>query len=245
VNTDLFLIDENIAIAFCYYEFIDILKKIFCMCTRGVKLYLVRNFLKIQHHDQNIKTYATMVTKKQEKNFVETRIKNDIELDDIKIMVYRKMNVVFGQFINFINYFATLGGFEAILTLLKYGSNPGDAEKVPLELIALLTSPFRNCIDILEPAFTKSFVLGVQCAVISRFTKMDEKELKDIDKDLVSKILNDMKDFLLLFHPEEDTDKIIESTQLFMALQFLKSSYLEKRLKGLNEIKMMIERTDT
>lgn len=34
-------------------------------------------------------------------------------------------------------------------------------------------------------------------------------------------------------------------TQLNMALKFLKSTYLEKRLKGISEIKSMIERIES
>lgn len=41
VNSDLFLIDENIAILMCHYEFLDILKKLFCQCHRCLRYYLL------------------------------------------------------------------------------------------------------------------------------------------------------------------------------------------------------------
>ena len=44
---------------------------------------------------------------------------------------------------NFVNYFSEFGGFDAIIEFLKLG-NEGD-EKIPLDLISILSLPFRNC----------------------------------------------------------------------------------------------------
>lgn len=73
---------------------------------------------------------------------------------------------------------------------------------------------------------------------------MSEKELKEIDKESVGRVLNDLKDFMTLALTEVETAEIIESNQLLVALKFLKSTYLEKRLKGISEIKLMIERLE-
>jgi hypothetical protein len=43
---------------------------------------------------------------------------------------------------------------------------------------------------------------------------------------------------------EEQTAELIEMNQLHIALRFLKSTYLEKRLKGISDIKNMIERVE-
>mmetsp|Transcript_9589 Transcript_9589/g.9220 ORF Transcript_9589/g.9220 Transcript_9589/m.9220 type:complete len:103 (+) Transcript_9589:1134-1442(+) len=73
---------------------------------------------------------------------------------------------------------------------------------------------------------------------------MSEKEIKEIDKEVVQKVLADMKDFLTLHFSEQETSEVVESNQLFMAHRFLRSTYLEKRLKGLNYIKSMIDRIE-
>jgi ubiquitin carboxyl-terminal hydrolase 9/24 len=73
---------------------------------------------------------------------------------------------------------------------------------------------------------------------------MSEKELKELDKEVVGRLLSEVKDFLLLSFSDIQTAELIESNQLFIALRFLKSTYLEKRLKGLNDIKHLIERID-
>lgn len=69
---------------------------------------------------------------------------------------------------------------------------------------------------------------------------MTEKELKEIDKESISRVLKDLKDFLTLSMNDMETAQFIELNQLNMSFRFLKSTYLEKKLKGLQEIKTMI-----
>lgn len=40
---------------------------------------------------------------------------------------------------------------------------------------------------------------------------MNEKELKEIDKEVVGKVLNDIKDFLTLHMSDAETSELIES----------------------------------
>lgn len=55
---------------------------------------------------------------------------------------------------NFINYFSEIGGFDAIIDYLRIGSeNPDD--KIPLEVISMMTSPFKNCLEIFSPTFSQ------------------------------------------------------------------------------------------
>jgi ubiquitin carboxyl-terminal hydrolase 9/24 len=69
---------------------------------------------------------------------------------------------------------------------------------------------------------------------------MTEKEIKEIDKESISMVLKNLKEFLTLALTEQETAKFIEINQLNMSFRFLKSTYLEKKLKGLQEIKSMI-----
>lgn len=106
----------------------------------------------------------------------------------------------------------------------------------------MMTLPFRNCNTIFAPTFTQAFVTSVRDIVVQRLSNMSEKELKEIDKESVGRVLNDLKDFMLLTFTDIETAELIERNQLNIALRFLKSTYLEKRLKGISEIKTMIER---
>ena len=62
-----------------------------------------------------------------------------------------------------------------------------------------------------------------------------------MNKDAVTGIILELKDFLQLSLDEEEVYKICESIQLNLAFKFLKSPYMKKRLAGINEIKEIID----
>jgi len=205
VNADLFLIDENIAILQSYYEIFDILKKLLCNCHRCMRFYLLK--------DKNvIKFDQPVANAPEETDFEANRIANEdeIDIDEVKENLLLKKNLVFGQMINFVNYFAELGGFDAIIDVLRQGSE-GEDTKLPLELVSIMTSPFKNCLHIFSPTFSKFFVTAVKEIVFSRIRNMSEKEIKEIDKEVVSRVLGDMKEFLSLHYSEAETSELVES----------------------------------
>ncbi len=146
---------------------------------------------------------------------------------------------MFGQMSNFLNTFAEIGGFDAIIGFLKAG-NETQEEKMPLDLITLIVSPFRTCNSLFSEAFSQSFISQVKEIVSQRLIGMTEKEIKEIDKESISMVLKNLKEFLTLALSDQETAKFIEINQLNMSFRFLKSTYLEKKLKGLQEIKSMI-----
>ena len=154
-----------------------------------------------------------------------------------------RKNLTYGQFINFVNAFADMGGFDAIIDFLKCESENAE-ERIPLELFSLMTIPFRNCNNIFSPTFSMKFVQSVKEILMNRLKNMPEKELKEIDKESVGRVLLDLKDFLTLALSDIETAEIIEANSLNISLRFLKSNILEKRLKGIMEIKIMIERIE-
>lgn len=115
---------------------------------------------------------------------------------------------------------------------------------MPLDLISLLTSAFRTCNSIFAPTFAAHFTRQVKDILVYRLNNMTEKELKEIDKESISRVLTELKDFLTLSMNDLETAELIEINQLTIALRFLKSTYLEKRLKGISDIKSMIERIE-
>ena len=136
-----------------------------------------------------------------------------------------------------------MGGFDAIIDFLKIETEVAD-ERIPLEMFSLMTLPFRNCNEIFAKTFANQFVLSIRDIVMNRLRNMTEKELKEIDKESVSFMLLNLKDFLTLSLDDIQTAEIIEQNQLMISLRFLKSTYLEKRLKGITDIKTMIERIE-
>lgn len=147
--------------------------------------------------------------------------------DESRARVIHKENLVFGQMINFVQYFADIGGFDAILALLKLGTNvneeskePKDAEKpmdysgqkIDLFMLSYLITPFKNLGQVLTPEFKQNFCKQVKELVVSRLTTMTEKNLKDADKDAMAKLVSAFRQFLQLNYEEKETAKIIETT---------------------------------
>ncbi len=81
-------------------------------------------------------------------------------------------------------------------------------------------------------------------ALTKKFYNLTEKEIKDIDKNFVYTFVNDVRIVLEKHFKEEEVCEFIEKIKLELSLRFLTSPFLEKRLKGINEIKEISERIE-
>jgi len=109
-------------------------------------------------------------------------------------------------------------------------------------VISELTQAFTHLDNVLTEEFSSTFTTSVKNIVLKRLESMTEKDLKDIDKDEIGSLIASLKEFLLLSCSRLEAAEFVEHTSLLMALRFLKSENLEKRLKGLSEIRTMVER---
>ena len=71
---------------------------------------------------------------------------------------------------------------------------------------------------------------------------MTERDLKDVDKDEIANLVMHVRDMLTIAATHEQAAEFAETTNLLFSLRFLKSENLEKRLRGLGEIRAMIDR---
>ena len=55
--------------------------------------------------------------------------------------------------INFLNYFASQGGFDAIINLFKASSE--SADKLPVEMLSKFTNAFKCCNYVFDPEFSR------------------------------------------------------------------------------------------
>jgi hypothetical protein len=117
----------------------DILRKIFGGCNRCFKYYLLNDKAAISFEKGVTNSYTHV-------NFEEANRKDeeDVDNDVVKEIISTRKNIVYGQLVNFLNYFGEVGGFEAIIDFLKAG-NEGQDERMPLDIISLVVSPFRTC----------------------------------------------------------------------------------------------------
>lgn len=90
------------------------LKKIFCSCHRCIKYYLLHDKEPIKFENSITQTFDHVIFEKNRKKDEE-----DYDIDEVKETIVTRKNIVYGQFMNFVNYFSQIGGFEAIIDYLK------------------------------------------------------------------------------------------------------------------------------
>ena len=113
------------------------------------------------------------------------------------------------------------------------------------KIIQTMTSPFNGCSCVINKEYAKEMCTEIQDIVLERLENMDDDEMKDIDRTTISNMLTEFKGFLCIGIDDEDSvDQKLESVKLSMALRFLKSSNMKKRLNGINQIKSIIEFTE-
>ena len=112
------MIDENIAILLSAYELLDMMKKILGGCHRCLKYYLLNDKTQIALTEKSVSANFSHV------NFEESnrRDEEEIEIEVVKDTIANRKNIQFGQMINFLNTFAEIGGFDAIIGFLKLGN---------------------------------------------------------------------------------------------------------------------------
>ena len=103
-----------------------------------------------------------------------------------------KKNIEYGYLFNWVQFFADLGGFDALLDVLQMGMNDEKAVKAPFSLISYITRPLKNLNLTLNPEFAKAFASKISELTVKRLQSMTEKEVKDCSKDQVEHVLFDL-----------------------------------------------------
>ena len=157
-------------------------------------------------------------------------------------------DMTYKLFINFFNAFCNFGGINSLLDMLsseklikKSGIPNLGKYGLPLDFIQYLLSPFITIKQIAKSDLITDLVAAGENAFFHRLHNLDEKEIKDLNKDNILYSLYSMKGFLRLIYNEEQVEKIIDSNEKLIFIKFLESPYLEKRLNGLTEIKRLID----
>ena len=132
------------------------------------------------------------------------------------------------------SYFAKKGGFRVLLDLVSR-SEP----RVPLEVLARF--PVFLFTRFLQPKALFSFIQEWKSALLARLNSLSERDLKDLSKDLTQRLLSSLQSVL------QQSDKsagpeVAEELEMKLALQLLRAQALERRLRGLNDFRELIQR---
>lgn len=158
----------------CVSELMGLLSRFFCGCHRSLRYYIL--------YDQQPDFTTSKVCQVFENvDFLARRtLDADYEVDGVRERVLnRAEDLVYGQALTLLNYFAELGGFDSLLALLRAGNErspepteeeaknkdtkaPEPKDLITLDYIGELTTPFLNCGRLMTKEFAAQFVEDVQ-----------------------------------------------------------------------------------
>ena len=154
---------------------------------------------------------------------------------------------------DFINYFGELGGFELIKsylnTVIQNVSNgqisfEPNTNIPPFQILGYMFQLLNSSFQFMKSDLKEEFGQLIEQALKKRFSLLTDKEIKDLDHDMIISLFNDANACLLNVLPKEDVYCLTENLELQVALTFLRSPYFEKKLKGIQEIKEMVIKID-
>jgi len=85
---------------------------------------------------------------------------------------------------------------------------------------------------------------AIKTAVTRRLNFINDKEIKDLDRDILVKFLYRSQNLLIHYFPQDEIYLLTETAELDLSLKFLTCPYFEKRLRGINEIKDLTEKIE-
>jgi ubiquitin carboxyl-terminal hydrolase 9/24 len=134
-------------------------------------------------------------------------------------------------FLYLLNKFASIDGFESTIKIVN---NIDESNKVPITFLNTFTLYALK--DFIDPGYYSSFADRMSLGVISRIKLVDEKDLKYVEPETIISLLQFIKTEGSLV-----TSSVIETSYLTLYCKMLRSSYMEKRIKGINEISSYLD----
>lgn len=132
-----------------------------------------------------------------------------------------------------LNYFGSCRGFDILFRLFTAAMEPSLC-KIPLNFLCALS--VHNLKDRLNPELAVNFYQRISEGVLSRLSQVDELDLKDLDYSLISSFL-----YSIISFGANVSDSVIDCTIVTLLCKMIKSNYMEKRIKGINELSVFIE----
>lgn len=134
------------------------------------------------------------------------------------------------SFVDNINAFCKLNGFNILIELLQ---EPGRCTDLTFAKKAL-----DICISVkgfMKPEYKFQFFTGVIDQILTNFKTFSNETLKSISQEEMEKFINCLE-FILeqIYTDKKQADEVIQNLELDLALRFLHTPYIEKRVCGLN-----------
>jgi ubiquitin C-terminal hydrolase len=135
------------------------------------------------------------------------------------------------------NYFAKLRGFHICLAIFQLQD-----EEVRPSLEFMQSLPVIGIISCLTPSFAQLYLPQVSGALIWRLQNLNLKELKEFNRDFVMSLLEAIGLIGKCLDRHRNPYEVVELLELQINLKLVTCPFLEKRVKGMNELSEIINR---
>lgn len=135
----------------------------------------------------------------------------------------------------FINYFAKMSGFQVVLSLFELK----DEEQRP-SLEFLQSLPMISIINCFSRPFAHVILPKVKDSIIWRLQNLNLKELKEFNRDIVEVLVNALGFISKSIDSKSNPFEASELIELQISLKLITCPFLEKRVKGINELNEII-----
>jgi hypothetical protein len=92
-----------------------------------------------------------------------------------------------------------------------------------------------------EKNFVAKFVEDVKSSIIYRLENLSDVDVKILDKNLSNDLIMTMRLYTKVTEPKASAE-LVETIQLKVAAKLLKCPFLEKRVRGINEFKDILDK---
>ncbi|ETO31823.1 hypothetical protein RFI_05294, partial [Reticulomyxa filosa] len=130
-----------------------------------------------------------------------------------------------------LNEFGHAGGFEMLLERLD-----NHKPNMPVKTMRLILTALAKSVKALTRRTYQTFILPLHDRVWKTLESMTDVELRDLKKEILTRIVQSMEELLRREKTEEEVAQITETFQLAMALRRLTSQTIERRVNGVQHI---------
>ena len=138
-----------------------------------------------------------------------------------------------------ITTFQSSKGFELVASLIKNSD-----QQYPVTVLIDLIEPLAGALRVLRDDFSKQYSSDVLKEITDRFSALNDKEVKEMTKPALDKLFYMLESLKLAKDPTAAGREAVLVIIFSIAVQLIKSSYIQKKLLGLSIIKEMIPKRD-
>jgi len=150
-----------------------------------------------------------------------------------------------------VNKFGEIGGIDEwikVFNLFKEEEDaanyPNNIQLPPFRMMETLMKTLSTIHVYLNEDLKKSITPLIKDAILRRLRCISDRELKELDKDDLSRFIIKSQAFLVHYYSQDEVFTMTETAELDLDYRFLTCSFFEKKLRGITRINELAEKID-